>query len=71
MDGLLDAFGSGEGSLSDLEDRLQATMDNIDNLNSSLTKVRSMDTRPIGSRQSCSARLTELSGFSSCRPKTS
>ncbi|KAM8913252.1 laminin subunit beta-3 isoform 2-T6 [Spinachia spinachia] len=37
VDGLLDGFASVEGSLSDLEDRLQNTMDDINNLN--LTKV--------------------------------
>ncbi|KAL6111275.1 lamb3 [Pungitius sinensis] len=39
VDGLLDGFGSVEGSLSDLEGRLQDTMDDIDNLNTNLNAV--------------------------------
>ncbi|XP_070695736.1 laminin subunit beta-3 [Pempheris klunzingeri] len=39
VDGLLLGFGSVEGSLSDLEDKLQESMDLISKLNSSLTKA--------------------------------
>lgn len=47
VDRLLAGLGSTEGSLSDLEDKLQDAMDNIDNLNNNLTKVGSMDTSHI------------------------
>lgn len=40
MDGLLEGFKSTEGSLSDLEEKLQDSMDLIDNLNDTLTKVQ-------------------------------
>lgn len=39
VDGLLAGLGSVEGSLSDAEDKLQNTMELIDNLNNDLTKV--------------------------------
>ncbi|XP_044068558.1 laminin subunit beta-3 isoform X2 [Siniperca chuatsi] len=40
VDGLLAGFGLAEGSLSDLEDKLQNSMDLLDNLNNSLTKAK-------------------------------
>ncbi|XP_035517151.1 laminin subunit beta-3 [Morone saxatilis] len=40
VDGLLAGFGSVEGSLSDLEEKLQNSMDLIDNLNKSLTEAK-------------------------------
>ncbi|XP_008319201.1 laminin subunit beta-3 [Cynoglossus semilaevis] len=40
VDGLLSGFSSTENSLSDLEDRLQNSMDLIDNLKVNLTQVR-------------------------------
>ncbi|KAG7229500.1 hypothetical protein INR49_031924 [Caranx melampygus] len=40
VDGLLEGFKSTEGSLSDLEEKLQDTMDMIDNLNDTLTKAK-------------------------------
>ncbi|AWP03505.1 putative laminin subunit beta-3 [Scophthalmus maximus] len=40
VDGLLAGLGSVEGSLSDAEDKLQNTMELIDNLNNDLTKAK-------------------------------
>lgn len=40
VDGLLAGFGAVEGSLSDLEDKLQNSMDLMDNLNNSLTEAK-------------------------------
>lgn len=48
VDGLLTGFGTAEGLLSDLEDKLQNSMDLIDNLNYNLTEVGSMDTSNNG-----------------------
>lgn len=48
MDGLLKGLGSVEGSLSDLEDKLQNSMDIIDNLKNNLNEVGSMDTSNNG-----------------------
>lgn len=44
VDGLLAGFNSVENSLSDLEDKLQDSIDIMDKLNTSLTKVGSMHT---------------------------
>nr|XP_046236163.1 laminin subunit beta-3-like isoform X2 [Scatophagus argus]XP_046236168.1 laminin subunit beta-3-like isoform X2 [Scatophagus argus] len=46
VDGLLAGFGSVEGSLSDLEDKLQDSMDLTDNLNNILTKAKDQ-LRPV------------------------
>ncbi|XP_045931647.1 laminin subunit beta-3-like [Micropterus dolomieu] len=40
VDGLLTGFGTAEGLLSDLEDKLQNSMDLIDNLNNNLTEAK-------------------------------
>ncbi|XP_022601051.1 laminin subunit beta-3 [Seriola dumerili] len=40
VDGLLEGFGSTEGSLSDLEDKLEDSMDLMDKLNNTLTKAK-------------------------------
>ncbi|KAM6979742.1 laminin subunit beta-3 [Aplochiton taeniatus] len=40
VDGLLEGFNSVEGSFSGLEDKVQSSMDIIDELNSNLTKVK-------------------------------
>lgn len=40
VDGLLTGFGTAEGLLSDLEDKLQNSMDLIDNLNYNLTEAK-------------------------------
>lgn len=44
VDKLLEGFSTVEGSLSGLEDKLQNSMDIMDKLNTSLTKVGSMAT---------------------------
>lgn len=42
VDGLLEAFGSAEETISDLENKVQNTTDLVNNLNDSLTKVGRM-----------------------------
>ncbi len=44
VDGLVAGLGAVEGSLSDLEDKLQNSMDLIDDLNKNMNKVGSVDT---------------------------
>lgn len=71
VDGLLSGFGSVEGSLSDLEDKLQDNMDLIDNLNLRLNKVESKDTSNSGWNGCSLYHTSSTEFFSSCRPKTS
>lgn len=48
MDGLLSGFGSVEGSLSDIEDKLQDNMDLLDDVNNHLNKVGSKESSNNG-----------------------
>lgn len=48
MDGLLSGFGTVEGSISDIDQKLQENMDILDNVNNRLNKVGSKESSNNG-----------------------
>lgn len=68
VDGLLSGFGSVEGSVSELEDKLQDSKDLINNLNNHLTKAGNKDASNSG-WHSCLQAVLSVKAFVFCRLK--